>query len=102
MDAQRRKVWSRKHGHDTYGSNNSDLDEDEIKPKARRSVRLEGSANVGPPLINVPTIVNVLQILKTAIRENREVAVLLMTDRLQTVMSFITLKILSQMQKAWV
>ena len=29
-----------------------------------KSVRLEGSANVGPPLIKVPTIVNILEILK--------------------------------------
>ena len=36
MDAQRRKLWSKKHGHDTYGSDDSDIDEDEIKPKGRK------------------------------------------------------------------
>ena len=59
VDAQCRKLWSKKHGHDTYGSDDSDIDEDELK-KDRRSVQLEGRASVGPPLTYVPTIVNVL------------------------------------------
>ena len=60
MDSQCRKLWSKRHGHDTYGSDDSDIDEDEIKPKRQKSVQLEGSAGVDPPLTNVPTIVNVL------------------------------------------
>ena len=31
VNAQRRKVWSKNHGHDTYGSDDSNLDGDEIK-----------------------------------------------------------------------
>ena len=60
MDSQCRKLWSKRHGHDTYSSDDSDIDEDEIKPKRQKSVQLEGSAGVDPPLTNVPTIVNVL------------------------------------------
>ena len=47
VDAQRRKVWSRNHGHDTYGSDNSDLDEDEIKRKGRKKRASEGKCKCG-------------------------------------------------------
>ena len=47
VDAQCRKVWSKKHGHDTYGSDDSDLDEDEIKPKGRKKHTSEGKCKCG-------------------------------------------------------
>ena len=39
MDAQCCKVWSKKHG---YGSDNSDLDEDEIKQKGQKKCMTVG------------------------------------------------------------
>ena len=36
-DAQRRKAWSKKHGHDTYGDDHSDDDDLELKPKASKT-----------------------------------------------------------------
>ena len=50
VDAQRRKVWSKKHGHDTYGSDDSDdsdLDEDELKPKGRKKRTTGGMCKCG-------------------------------------------------------
>ena len=47
MDAQRRKLWSKKHGHDTYGSDDSDIDEDEIKPKGRKKRTTSGQCKCG-------------------------------------------------------
>ena len=35
-DAQRRKEWSKKHGHDTYGDNDSDEDRVELKTKEQK------------------------------------------------------------------
>ena len=37
-DAQRRKEWSRKHGHDTYGDD-EDSDTAELKPKQKKSIK---------------------------------------------------------------
>ena len=36
VDAQYRKLWSNKHGHDTYGSDDSDIDKDELKRKGQK------------------------------------------------------------------
>ena len=36
MDAERCKEWTKKHGHDTYGSDDSEGDEGELKPKGRK------------------------------------------------------------------
>ena len=47
VDAQHRKVWSKKHGHDTYGSDDSDLDEDEIKPKGWKKHTTGGKCKCG-------------------------------------------------------
>ena len=47
MDARRRKVWSKKHGHDTYGSDDSDLDKDELKPKGRKKCTAGGTCKCG-------------------------------------------------------
>ena len=38
-DAQRRKEWSKKHGHDTYGDNDSDEDRVELKEKQLKRQR---------------------------------------------------------------
>ena len=54
MDAQRHKLWSKRHGHDTYGSDNSNMDKDELKPKGQKHT------SVDPTLTNIPTIVTVL------------------------------------------
>ena len=47
MDGQRRKVLSRKHGHDTYGNDDSDLDEDEIKPIGQKKHTTGGECKCG-------------------------------------------------------
>ena len=47
VDAQRCKVWSKKLGHDTYGSDDSDLDEDELKPKGRKKRMTGGTCKCG-------------------------------------------------------
>ena len=47
VDAQRRKVWSKKHGHDTYDSDDSDLDEDELKPKGWKKRTTGGMCKCG-------------------------------------------------------
>ena len=47
MDAQRRKVWSKKHSHNTYSSDDSDLDEDELKPKGRKKRTAGGTCKCG-------------------------------------------------------
>ena len=47
MDAQQRKVWSKKHGHDTYGSDGSDIDEDEIKPRGWKKRTTGGQCKCG-------------------------------------------------------
>ena len=39
-DAQRRKEWSRKHGHDTYGDD-EDSDIAELKPKEKKKSKKE-------------------------------------------------------------
>ena len=44
MDVQRRKVWSKKHGHDTY---DSDLDEDELKTKGQKKHITGGMCKCG-------------------------------------------------------
>ena len=44
MDAQRCKMWSKKHGHDTY---DSDLDEDELKPKGQKKHTTGGACKCG-------------------------------------------------------
>ena len=36
VDAEHRKVWSKMHGHDTHGSDDSDIDKDELKSKGQR------------------------------------------------------------------
>ena len=50
-DAQRRKEWSRKHGHDTYGDD-EDSDTAELKPKAKKKSKkgqkmVEGQCECG-------------------------------------------------------
>ena len=50
-DAQRRKEWSRKHGHDTYGDD-EDSDTAELKPKAKKKSKkgqkmVEGQCKCG-------------------------------------------------------
>ena len=65
-DAQRRKEWSRKHGHDTYGDD-EDSDTDELKPKEKKKrkkgqKRLKGNVNVGLQLIYRPPIMSALTI----------------------------------------
>ena len=35
-DAQCRKLWSKKHGHNTYSSDNSDIDKDELERKGQK------------------------------------------------------------------
>ena len=47
VDAQCRKVWSKKHGHDTYGGDDSNLDEDEIKPKVLKKRTTVGKCKCG-------------------------------------------------------
>ena len=47
MDAQCCKLWSKRHGHDTYGSDNSDIDEDEIKPKRQNKHATGGTCRCG-------------------------------------------------------
>ena len=39
VDAQRRKEWSKKHGHDTYGDDDSDEDGVELKSEGRKGQR---------------------------------------------------------------
>ena len=39
VDAQRRKEWSKKHGHDTYGDDDSDEDGVELKSDGRKGQR---------------------------------------------------------------
>ena len=36
QEAQQRKVWSKKHGHDTYGDDEEDVIEEEVKPSKER------------------------------------------------------------------
>ena len=55
LDSQRRKKWSKKHGHDTYGSGDSDEEGVELKtrgPKGskKRQVSSGSVGHVGPPL----------------------------------------------------
>ena len=45
-DAQRRKAWSKKYGHDTYGDDDSDDDDLELKPKASKR-RKKGPRSAG-------------------------------------------------------
>ena len=47
MDAQCRKLWSKRHGHDTYGSDDSDIHEDEIKPKRQEKCAIGGQCKCG-------------------------------------------------------
>ena len=48
MDAQCCKLWSKRHGHDTYGSSdNSDTDKDEIKPKKQKKRTTGGQCRCG-------------------------------------------------------
>ena len=47
IDAQCRKLWSKRHGHDTYGSDDSDTDEDELKPKGRKKRTTGGKCKCG-------------------------------------------------------
>ena len=46
LDAQRRKDWSKKHGHDTYGSGDSGDDDGELKPKGQKK-RKQGQISTG-------------------------------------------------------
>ena len=46
MDAQCRKEWSKKHGQDTYGSDDSDKDNSETKSKGQKKHR-QGQASTG-------------------------------------------------------
>ena len=46
MDAQQRNMWSKKHGHDTYGSDDSDIDEDE-KPRGQKKRITGGQCKCG-------------------------------------------------------
>ena len=83
VDAQRRKVWSRKHGHNTYGSDDSNLDEDEIKPRSQKKRTTGGTCKCGSTTHQRTNHSECSpNPKKTAIRENRKVAILLMTDRL--------------------
>ena len=36
LDAERRKKWSKKHGHNTYGRDDSEGDEGELKPNGQK------------------------------------------------------------------
>ena len=45
MDRECRKKWSKKHGHDTYGSDDSDEDGNELKP--RRQKKHKGQVSTG-------------------------------------------------------
>ena len=63
VDAQRHKVCSKKHGHDTAVTT-ATLMKKKSSQEAGRSIRLEGSVSMGPPLTNVPTIVTVLITVK--------------------------------------
>ena len=47
MDAPCRKLWSKKHGHDTYGSDDSDIDEDEFKRKGQKKRTTGGTCKCG-------------------------------------------------------
>ena len=65
-DAQRRKKWSRKHGHDTYGDD-EDSDTAELNPKGKKGIknkRLKGNVNAGLQLIYGPPIMSALIIKK--------------------------------------
>ena len=46
LDAQRRKDWSKKHGHDTYGSGDSDEDDGELKSNVQKK-RKQGQISTG-------------------------------------------------------
>ena len=60
VDALCCKLWSKKHGHDTYGSDDSDIDEDELKRKGQKCTT-GGTCKCGSTThLYVPTIVNVL------------------------------------------
>ena len=67
MDAQCRKEWSKKHGHDTYVS---EYDKGELKLEGQKGVnkgrhQLEGSVRlVGSALTNVPITGTVLSTIK--------------------------------------
>ena len=65
MDAQRRKEWSKKHGHDTYGRDNSEYDEGELKLEGRKK-RKQGQAStvLSFALTNIPTTGTVLSTRK--------------------------------------
>ena len=47
VDAQRRKLWSKKHGHDTYGSDDSDIDEDKLKRIGQKKRATGGMCKCG-------------------------------------------------------
>ena len=47
MDAQRRKEWSKKHSHDTYGSDDSEYDEGELKLKGQKKHKQGQASTVG-------------------------------------------------------
>ena len=42
---QCRKLSSKKHGHDTYGSDDSDIDKDELKRKGQKKRTTGGTCN---------------------------------------------------------
>ena len=47
MDAQHRKLWLKRHSHDTYGSDDSDIDEDGLKPKGQKKHTTGGQCKCG-------------------------------------------------------
>ena len=92
MDTQRCKVWSKKHGHDTYDSDDSDLDEDEIRPKGLKKRTTGGKCKCGSTTHQRTTHSECCLNQKAAfqIRKNGNVVILSMTEHLKMMMSFVT------------
>ena len=101
VDAQHRKVWSKKHGHNTYSSDNSDLDEDEIKPEGWKKHMTGGKCKCGSITHQHTTHSECRLNLKSGIsKKKKRESGDSVDDRASEDGDVITLKIPSQMQKA--
>ena len=86
---------------DTYGSDDSNLDGDEIKRKGQKKRTSEWKCKYGSTTHQRTNHSECLLNQKSGISSRKKMGVLIlsMTEHLKMVMSFITLKIAGQMQK---
>ena len=86
-----------RHGHNTYGSDDSDIDEDEFKPKGQKKNTTGGQCKYGS------TTDQCTNHSDCPLNVKKKVVFLRMTEHLTTVMSFIILimKIPRLIQKAF-